>query len=143
MLRYGAGCVTPAHRGQGVGLLQAGPLGRGGRGDDSTERSSGRQPRGLDSPFSADRAGPSIGVKVLLQAPLAEPVPAVGRATRVPQDLRAYRAEPLGSGLRLKHKGSRVWICIVRANDRPARRQRRITSRISRLANNARVSDDD
>ena len=142
MLRYGAVCVTPAHRGQGVGLLLQDHWTE--ETDDSTERSSGRQPLGPDSPFSADRAGPPIGVKVLLQAPLAEPVPAVGRATRVPQDLRADWAEPLGSGLRLKHQGSRVWICVVRANDRPARRQRRITSRISRLTtSNARVSDDD
>ena len=55
----------------------------------------------------------------MLQAPLAEPVTAVGRATRVPQELRADRAEQIRVGLRLKHQGSRVWICVVRANDRP------------------------
>ena len=112
MLRYGAGRVTPAHRVQGVELLlQDHWTEETEETDDSTERSSGRQPRGPDSRVSADRAGSPIGVKVLLQAPLAEPVTAVGRATRVPQDPLADWAEPLGSGLRLKHQGSRVWIC--------------------------------
>ena len=104
-LAYGAACLTPAHRGKSGLLKDSRDM------EEQTAQLNAPLEGNLNSPFSADWAGPPIGVKVLLQAPLAEPVPTVARATSVPQELRADRAEQLGIGLGLKdHWGcSRVW----------------------------------
>ena len=50
-----------------------------------------------------------MGVEVLLQARVAEQVPAMCWAARLPQEMRADRAEQIVIGLRLKHQGSRTW----------------------------------
>ena len=62
-----------------------------------------------DSLFTAYRAGPPMGVKLLLKAALAEHVPADG-ATRFLQDFRADRAEEVRIRLRLKHQSFRAWM---------------------------------
>ena len=64
---------------------------------------------------AADRAASPVLAEVLLEAFLAEPVPAVGRATRLPQEFRADRAEQLiRKGLPFEHYGS-LWSLKLRA----------------------------
>ena len=66
----------------------------------------------MDSRVAADGAKSTIVLQVFPQAPVAEPVAAVGRATCLLKDLRADRAKKLRERLLLEHSGPR-WSSVL------------------------------